>query len=810
MGKPNVNVFVGGPVNSDPDRIYGTKYLKPNIPFGLQVTDEDTKYVVRSNFDLGGETVSVPSHCIVEFDGGSVNNGTLSLGPWCSVFGSTTGTRCESLFIGLHAQSRVCGLELYHPHAVPVGRGIVTLDWTRVYEDLWGDVWDQRDREYLNVINIKIDNVNFIGGRNDGIRNADGSFRHERRSLWYGGAAVALLNYAGGEHLGTHQGFYDFCMSNCKIDINLLAGVWCDTCYDSWMTALHFDKVVIGGTNYGFLLNRGVNDIEDWVDPYDGEIKALGQDTAHGLLITPDEPARLEYPKHGFIGWDNGECNNIKITDCEIQANRMMWAGVKADMVRDILINGTDFWDFYSSEYQVPYLVDMDNNCYGLTIDKVATQYKGAYGKLYRIRNHTLNGVKLARDANGNLPTGIDAKYNGKWDGDGQDGSFKYSLDGNRNAYPYTGGHINIGPNNLADPCYRFTDMLPESREENRDVTFGDIYNNVPSGTYWITPFGSPYSEFYSKVCANLGIDGSGQREYVVKVEKNVAFCCVHVYEANRGGAKTGRMYEACFYWSPSLATTKLKGVMTEYNPVRDVVKNIDTITYDEGKKILNVARGSGGGHFLGFRYGSLANIPFYNEHTNEAVYFCNDEGFFKTLHFAQVYTDQQTGALKNSWYDEQGFHAARSRGTTAQRPTEALGAFDNGFAYRDTTLGRTVYFKQSGDVKRWNEYDGAVAGVRRSGSVGNLPPSTDVYVGFMFMLTEGSPAVTKPVYYAGGSQWVYADGTPVTIPSQSGSGTVEPGGGGEGSDGDDTPSSGGDNEGNDNNDNNINGGEQL
>lgn len=77
MTKQNINIMVGGPVCEDYQRIYKIKYIKPNLSFGLQITEPNTKYVIRYNIDLSGETITIPKNCILEFDGGSIDNGTL-------------------------------------------------------------------------------------------------------------------------------------------------------------------------------------------------------------------------------------------------------------------------------------------------------------------------------------------------------------------------------------------------------------------------------------------------------------------------------------------------------------------------------------------------------------------------------------------------------------------------------------------------------------------------------------------------------------------------------------------------------------
>lgn len=77
MTRPNVNVAVGGPKN-DHQTTYKTIVLKENIPFGSQVGTTNTKYVIKWDFDLGGSTVTIPQDCIISFDGGRLNNGTIN------------------------------------------------------------------------------------------------------------------------------------------------------------------------------------------------------------------------------------------------------------------------------------------------------------------------------------------------------------------------------------------------------------------------------------------------------------------------------------------------------------------------------------------------------------------------------------------------------------------------------------------------------------------------------------------------------------------------------------------------------------
>lgn len=75
MSFNNVNVNVSGPVQ--PTSTYKTKVLKGNHSFASQVTEPNMKYVIKHDFDLGGEDVTIPEGCLLEFDGGSIDNGTV-------------------------------------------------------------------------------------------------------------------------------------------------------------------------------------------------------------------------------------------------------------------------------------------------------------------------------------------------------------------------------------------------------------------------------------------------------------------------------------------------------------------------------------------------------------------------------------------------------------------------------------------------------------------------------------------------------------------------------------------------------------
>ena len=76
MNDYNVNVIISGPNNEHP-ATYKTFILRGNTSFADQVTEPNTKYVIKWDFNLNGETVTVPENCILEFDGGILHDGTI-------------------------------------------------------------------------------------------------------------------------------------------------------------------------------------------------------------------------------------------------------------------------------------------------------------------------------------------------------------------------------------------------------------------------------------------------------------------------------------------------------------------------------------------------------------------------------------------------------------------------------------------------------------------------------------------------------------------------------------------------------------
>jgi len=69
----------------------GYKILRRDASFASQVTDVDTIYEIRYDFELNGSTVTIPENSSLNFVGGSINDGVLQLNEGCSVVSTDVG-----------------------------------------------------------------------------------------------------------------------------------------------------------------------------------------------------------------------------------------------------------------------------------------------------------------------------------------------------------------------------------------------------------------------------------------------------------------------------------------------------------------------------------------------------------------------------------------------------------------------------------------------------------------------------------------------------------------------------------------------
>lgn len=78
MTVPHINIDVKTRADgSSKDCVFSTAILKYDVSILEQIVSENTKYVVKWNYDLKNSTLRLPRNCILEFDGGRIANGKI-------------------------------------------------------------------------------------------------------------------------------------------------------------------------------------------------------------------------------------------------------------------------------------------------------------------------------------------------------------------------------------------------------------------------------------------------------------------------------------------------------------------------------------------------------------------------------------------------------------------------------------------------------------------------------------------------------------------------------------------------------------
>ena len=75
MNTPVINAIIGKTSNNSFQ--YKQVVLLGGGKFSDQISEPNTKYIVRYNFNLEGQTITMPDNCILAIDGGSLSNGEI-------------------------------------------------------------------------------------------------------------------------------------------------------------------------------------------------------------------------------------------------------------------------------------------------------------------------------------------------------------------------------------------------------------------------------------------------------------------------------------------------------------------------------------------------------------------------------------------------------------------------------------------------------------------------------------------------------------------------------------------------------------
>lgn len=71
----SINVTVTGPTGQH--GVYKNIVLKSGLSFAEQISEDNAIYHVKWNYDLNGQSVTMPNNAILKMEGGRITNGTL-------------------------------------------------------------------------------------------------------------------------------------------------------------------------------------------------------------------------------------------------------------------------------------------------------------------------------------------------------------------------------------------------------------------------------------------------------------------------------------------------------------------------------------------------------------------------------------------------------------------------------------------------------------------------------------------------------------------------------------------------------------
>lgn len=165
----DISVNIGGLKKEQTNKIYDITTLKNNLPFKSQIEDkENTRFIVKWDFDLNDESITIGENCILEFDGGSIDNGELigqntiiDSGP-TQIFGDNielTGTfDIEKFYTEWHGAKSdgetLCNTAFQKScdNAIRINVPIQLLSGTYLIDEYYGTIYINMEKDGQNFI----------------------------------------------------------------------------------------------------------------------------------------------------------------------------------------------------------------------------------------------------------------------------------------------------------------------------------------------------------------------------------------------------------------------------------------------------------------------------------------------------------------------------------------------------------------------------------------------------------------------------------------------------------------------------------
>lgn len=275
--KPNVNVTVGGPVKPT-NYTYKTVILKNNLPFAAQIGDPNCIYVIKWDYDLGGETVTIPENCVLKFEGGSISNGTV-VGNNTSIISNPIhifdnvvfeGTLAEDLVLNNFVHSNDCTTSSYATSRSIYVTGTCVIDeplLVKTYFSIYGDSMEGTkielspsytgDIKTIFMFDSTPGGIGWTNFRNFKVTDIDYVFYRDCGSKHSSVGAIYLTTYENLHFETINKSlFYIKCygFSTSKIN-NIFVGGPCNREGEAlmWFDVYYYNYNVISGSNFSGL-----------------------------------------------------------------------------------------------------------------------------------------------------------------------------------------------------------------------------------------------------------------------------------------------------------------------------------------------------------------------------------------------------------------------------------------------------------------------------------------------------------------------------------------------------------------------------
>lgn len=692
--------------------------LKSNKTFAEQVTGTDTIYEIRDNFNLGGNSVTIPTGCILFFNGGKLSNGTISI-PSTTINYVVDGYSGSPTYKTRKVYSYSCGV-----------CGDLKFNNVKIDGKFETDIVDYSGFEGYSNDNDLLDAILSIGMRGETpcVINLEPGKTYSVTSdgTARGGSMFEFIQVSNKEINGNGATIKDLRNRHFLINpyVDAVFGFW-ESSYikihdleyrnetTDWNVGIVYDLNVAGATFIKTLLD---------CHHFDVDISVYG--VQNGF-------SSGEYNLY----WWNG---NFGLQDSRIKV-------VSNTSGYPVVINmgqGLDIWVHSETDHRSAYLLGLsDSKVYIESKDHYSapfpcllcdTRYSDTYGVTNWKGYHDLDIV--FRDLDSQVITGQ-----------------------NSDGTTFTPDAFCVG-----FPLWGVNESM-----SGRDTAL--VFSNINVNIY--VPDGSKIGSFsFVRGEENASLPQTGVKDVFENVTIKsfsgsakpvpirITFCSQNDYKNVRFAAQEKRGTSPIINNNTTdeivFVDSYVAGMQVQGNIRMNDTTYLTLSAYPEQSAIVKAIRSPGPGvrdrlFVASDRLTPLQFLP------SSSMLPASQSGYLALL---------ETGGLilsiRGKWFsiplfeygvsDAKRGTALKNAGATSDRPSHYTST-QHGFPFFDTTLGKPIW--ESG--YSWREFDGEVAGVSRSGDSTSRP--TGIKAGFVYFDTT----LGKPIWFDG-TNWVDATGTAV------------------------------------------------